>query len=304
MSTQMVSDVPSPPTYSDEFLEDLRIEDPDADIILCSCDHQEFRVLKLYLIKVSPVLRELIQSASSSHHANATTSLPSIQLSDSGSILSSLLTFVLPIPPVLPSNIEQTMVLLSAAQKYQMDLILSHIRVVVGSQDPPFIRPETAFRVFCLAQTYGLRQEALHAARTTLNFSFTLQDLESELGTTPGGYLRELWKYYQKVRAYLTLDLTAFKATGIPSEMVGQYCSYGTATWLGEYIKSIEESLALFDITQFHMFLSRHTNAWGSYCQCAKIPNKAIHAFWMALTNVVHGCMTKVRFGSIDHESM
>ena len=179
MSTQMVSDVPSPPTYSDEFLENLRFEDPDADIILCSCDHQEFRVLKLYLIKVSPVLGELIQSASSSHHANATKLLPSIHLSDSGAILSSLLTFVLPIPPLLPSTIEQTMMLLSAAQKYQMDPILSHIRAVVGSQDPPFIRPETAFRVYSLAQTYGLRQEALHAARTTLNFPFTLQDLSS-----------------------------------------------------------------------------------------------------------------------------
>ena len=73
-------------------------------------------------------------------------------------------------------------------------------------------------------------------------------------------------------------------------------------TWLGEYIKSIEESPALFDITQFHMFFSRHANVWGSYCQCAKIPNKAIHVFWMALTNVVHGCMTKMRSDSVDSD--
>jgi hypothetical protein len=304
MSTQIVSDAHSPPTYSDEFLDNLRFEDPDADIVLCSCDHQEFRVLKLYIIKVSPVLRELIQSASSSHHPNPTSSLPSIQLSDSGVTLSSLLTFIFPIPPVLPSTIEQTMTLLSAAQKYHMDPILSHIRAVVRSQDPPFIRPETAFRVYSLAQTYGLRQEALDAARATLNFSFTLQDLESELNAIQGVYLHELWKYYQKVRVYLTLDLSTFKAAGIPSEMVGQSCRYGTVTWLGEYIKSIGESPALFDITQFHMSLSRHTNIWGSYCQCPRIPNKAIHAFWMALTNVVHGCMMKVRFDSVHYESM
>jgi len=299
----MASDESSPPPNSDEFLEKLRIEDPDADVILCSCDHQEFRVLKLYIIKVSPVLRELIQSASSSHDANTTT-LPSIQLSDTGVTLSSLLTFVLPIPPVIPSTIEETMTLLSAAQKYQMDLVLSHIRTVVESQDPPFIRPETAFRVYTLAQTNGLRQETLQAARTTLTFSFTLQDLESELGNTPGVYLHELWKYYQKVRAYLTLDLTAFRTTGIPNEMFGQYCTPGTITWLGEYINSIAESPALFNITQYHMCLSRHANSWGAQCRCAYIPNKATHDCWMALTNAVQGCMTKVSFGLVDSENM
>jgi len=296
----MASDESSPPPNSDEFLEKLRIEDPDADVILCSCDHQEFRVLKLYIIKVSPVLRELIQSASSSHDANTTT-LPSIQLSDTGVTLSSLLTFVLPIPPVIPSTIEETMTLLSAAQKYQMDLVLSHIRTVVESQDPPFIRPETAFRVYTLAQTYGLRQETLQAARTTLTFSFTLQDLESELGNTPGVYLHELWKYYQKVRAYLRPDLIPFV---VLNEMLGQYCRYGTLTWIGEYINSIVESPALFNITQFHMFLSRHANNWGSQCRCAYIPNEAIHAFWTTLTNAVQGCMTKVGFDSDDYENM
>ena len=304
MSTQMASDKSSPPPNSEEFLEKLRFEDPDADVILCSCDHQEFRVPKLYVIKVSPVLRELIQSASSSHDAKTTTPLPSIQLSDSGVTLSSLLTFVLPIPPVIPSTIEQIMILLSAAQKYQMDLVLSYIRSIVGSRDPPFIRPETAFRVYSLAQTYGLRQETLHAARTTLTFSFTLQDLESELATIPGVYLHELWKYYQKVRAYLTLDLTSFRTTGIPNEMFGQYCTPGTIAWLGEYINSIAESPALFNITQFHMSLSRHANSWGSQCRCAYIPDKATHNCWMALTNVVQGCMTKVRFDSDDYENM
>jgi hypothetical protein len=284
----MVSDV-SPP----------RFDDPDADIILRSCDHQEFRVLKLYIVKVSPLLKELIQSASSSHDANATTSLPSIQLSDSGIAISSLLSFVLPIPPVLPSTIEQTMILLSAAQKYQMDSILSHIRAVIASQDPPFIRSETAFQVYSLAQLHELRPEALHGARTTLTSSFKLEDLEDEIGTTSGAYLRELWKYHNRVWTYLTADLAIFKATGIPRAITRQSCSYGTLTWLGEYLSSVAESPALFDITEFYLFLSRHINASHPHCTCVNIPSKAIHAFWMALTNVVHGCMTKASVDSL-----
>ena len=299
MSTLTVSETSLPPSgdSGDEVQENLLFDDPDADIILRSCDNHEFRVLKLYIIKASSVLRKLIQSASGSHVANATPSidsLPSIHLSDSRATLFSLLTFLLPMPYVLPSTIEQTMLLLSAAQKYRMDVIMSHIRAVVASQDPPFIRPATAFRVYSLAQTYGLRREALNAARATLTFPFTLEDLQDELDTVPGVYLHELWDYYKRTRTYLADDLKAFGTTGVPSEMTGQPCKYGTLTWLGEYITSITESPALCDITEFHMFLSRHIRARYSSCQCETIPSKAIQAFWVGLTNVVHSCMTKV----------
>ena len=81
----------------------LLLDDPDADVILRSCDLQEFRLLKIYLIKNSPVFSELIQSAainvgvpdsSPPLHAGA---LPYIQLSESGAIISSLLSFILPV---------------------------------------------------------------------------------------------------------------------------------------------------------------------------------------------------------------
>ena len=293
MSTQMASELSLPPSNSGEIPENSLFDDPDADIILRSCDHREFRVLKSDATRASPVLRAAIQSALSSHTTRISTpSLPSVQLSDSGDTLSSLLSFILPMPSVLPSTIEQTMLLLSAAQKYQMGFIMSTIRAVIASQEPPFIREETAFRVYSLAQAHGLRQEALHAARATLPFSFTLEDLEDELSTTPLAYLHGLWKYRHRVQTYLAADLTAFKTTGIPSEMAGQSCPYGILTWLGEYMESIAKSPALFDLTEFHMFLSRHTRASG--CGCANIPSSAIRAFWMALTNVVHECMTRV----------
>ena len=30
-----------------------------------------------------------------------------------------------------------------------------------------------------------------------------------------------------------------------------------------------------------------------------RLPNKAIHTFWVALTNVVHNCMTKVSINDL-----
>ena len=279
---------------SGEILESL--DDPDADIILCSREHYGFRVLKYHVAKVSPVLRDLIQSASTSHTTNATSesSLPSVQLSDSGATLYTLLTFILPTLPVLPDTLEQTAILLSAAQKYQMDSVLSCIRAFIGSQDPPFICPETSFQVYSLARMYGLRQEALQAARTTLTFPFTLEDLEDELDAIPGIYLQELWTYYQSVRTHLLSDLTAFRMTGMPvlTSLCGINTGLGAPVWLDAYVGSIAESPALFDLTEFHMSLSRHIGQKG--CRCSSMPSKAVRAFWTDLSNVVHGCMTKV----------
>ena len=283
---------PSTMSSSDEVIEIL--DDPDADVILCSREHHKFRVLKLYITKVSPVLRELIQSASTSHAANRASSLPSVQLSDSGVILSSLLTLILPMFPVLPSTLENTIVLLSTAQKYQMDSVLSRIREMVASQDPPLIRPETAFRAYSLAKTHELRQEALQAARTTLTFPFTIEKLEDELEAIHGIYLHELWKYYQSVRTQLRSDLGTFRATGMPAltcPPCGTNTTYGTRFWLDSYVASIAESPSLFDLTEFYACFSRHIIQ--SRCSCS-IPNKAVRAFWTDLSNVVHGCMTKV----------
>ena len=302
MSTQTVSEVSSPPSNLGETPVDPLFDDPDADLILRSCDHRDFRVLKLYVIKASPVLREAIRSAPSLPTASTTPgpSLPSVQLSDSSDSLSSLLSFILPMPHVLPSTIEQTMLLLSAAQKYQMEFIMSSIRGAIALQDPPFVRQETAFRVYSLAQIHGLRQEALHAARVTLSSSFALEDLEDKLGTTPLVDLHGLWKYHQRVRTYLALDFTTFKTTSIPNEMVADQpssCGDGTLTWLNEFIDSIAESPALFDITEFYVFLLRHKSASLLGCECTKLSSRTIRTFWMALTNIVHDCMTRV---SID----
>ena len=284
---------------SDEVLEIL--DDPDADIILCSREHRKFRVPKPHVTKASPVLCELIQSASASHAPSPTSPLPSVQLPDSGAILSSLLTFILPVLPVLPSTPEHTMILLATAQKYQMESILSRIRAMIGSQNPLFIRRETAFQVYSLARMHGLRQEALQAARTTLTFPFTFEDLEAELEAIHGIYLYELWKYYQSVRAHLKSDLKIFRATGmrvLTCPSCGPVSGYGTPVWLDAYVASIAESPALFDLTEFHMCFSRHIIQ--SRCSCS-IPNNAVRAFWTDLMKVVHGCMSKVGLDALPN---
>ena len=164
------------------------------------------------------MLRELIQAStvdSSDSSASAGAGgLPCVQLSENGDILSNLLSFILPISPILPPTTEKIMELLSVAQKYEMNHALAHIRGAIALQDPPFICPENAFHIFSLAQRYGLCQEVVRAARMALTFPMTIEDLEDKFDSMPGTHLHILWKYYQKVRISLGSDLMAFKTNG------------------------------------------------------------------------------------------
>ncbi|KAI0289280.1 hypothetical protein BC826DRAFT_631019 [Russula brevipes] len=178
----------------------------DADIVLRSCDSYEFRVLKLYIVHSSPKLGEKVlispnsqPSSSAEAHLGRDTSvdgLPVVSLPVHGAILHSLLTYVFPVSPVLPQTVEQTMELLSVAQEYEMGLVLTQIRNHIALRTPSFIREETAFLVYSLAQKYHLRTEALQAAKSTLSFStFTIPNLHfrGQLDMMPGASLHELW---------------------------------------------------------------------------------------------------------------
>jgi hypothetical protein len=209
----------------------LLIDYPEADIILRSRDSHEFRVLKLFIVHSSPILEEKVlishspqpeltastipaESDVSSTPATNALQVPVVQLPIDGAILFSLLTYIFPIPPVLPSTDEQIMELLSVAQMYKMDVVLTHIRNHVAQQEPPFIREETAFLIYSLSQKHGLHVEALQAARCTLSFAtLTIDDLakQNKLDLMPGAFLYELWKYHQRVRSNLTIDLREFK---------------------------------------------------------------------------------------------
>jgi hypothetical protein len=55
------------------------------------------------------------------------TVLPVIQLTEGYATLSTLLTFVFPVPSVLPPTIEEILELLSVAQNYEMVATLTRI---------------------------------------------------------------------------------------------------------------------------------------------------------------------------------
>ena len=269
-------------------------------------------MLKLYLIKSSPVLGKRIQAIPASSHppnsSGAQTPLPVVQLSDYGAILSSLFTFIFPVSSILPSTLEETIELLSVAQKYEMVSVLADIRCYVALKDPPLICPENAFHSYSLSRKYGLRQEAAEAAKKiTLTFSLDIETLEGRSDIPHGVYLYELWKYHQSVQGNLLLNVGNFRGSAGGGTLTGLSCvavtQWGIPQWLDNYILSIAQTPSVFDPIEFQTTLACHVREAGVYqgqgCSlCTRIPRQTIHAFWTALTNFVNENIAKA---SVTH---
>ena len=281
-----------------------RFNYPGSDITLRSRDAYDFTLPKIFIVVCSPVLRDLIESVSNTSGIpnGEERSLPVVKIPERRETLYHLLTFIFPVAPVLPSTTEKIMELLGVAQKYEIKSVVSHIRGAISLQNPPFLRLETAFHIYFLAQQYGLHKEAVQAARVTLRFPMTIEGLGDNLdfpGMT-GAYLYELWKYHEHIRTQLKSAIPEFRNTGLPDDVKSLTCrrphcgSSPSPHWLYDYIDSIAVTPHLFDLTEFESAWSRHVQSHvSSYgaCTCAAMLK---HSFWEALTAVVHRTIEKV----------
>ncbi|KAH9020952.1 hypothetical protein EDB85DRAFT_442201 [Lactarius pseudohatsudake] len=288
---------------------------PCADIILRSSDSHDFLVQKLYVVDSSPVLGEQIMAATCHVGSEATSEatgvdggtkgslLPVVQVPENYTIISSLLTFVFPVSPILPSTVEQILELLSVAEKYRMTTALIRIRDCASRRDPPFICPKNAWHVYRLASNYGLLKETLEAAEVTLKFPMTIEDLEDKLDTMPGVPLYKLWKYRRRVLTTLSMALhtneffssEVYRILHDANLACVELSGYGEhrriPLWLDQYIDSVGEDPTCVDITKFHLTLSSHVSSMGSSCEeCTFIPHETICELWTALTTLFREC--------------
>ena len=283
---------------TDEPLANLLFDYPGADIVLRSQDGHHFRVPKTSILHSSPILGELIQRTLDLPGDAA--SLPVVQLPESGEIVHCLLTFVFLVTPLLPPTPEEIMELLSVAQNYEMGDALTHIRGSIARQNSLPTGLEPALHVYVLAQKYGLRPEALQAARTILDYPMTIEDFHSKLDIMPGASLYELWKYYERVRVILESDLTEFRKSRAQGTITGScrtgLSSYQIPSWLDQFIESIGQAPNLLDLVEFNTAMVYHLrNGDGKEpCECASIPSQTIRKFWEALAFVVHGSFKNV----------
>jgi sulfur relay (sulfurtransferase) DsrF/TusC family protein len=287
-----------------EPLPNILFEYPIADVILRSRDDYNLRVPKSYLIHCSTVLDELIRKASNiPDDPPSKTSLPVVQLPESGAVLHRLCTFIFPTTPLVPSTTKEAMKLLSVAQKYQMVPVLAYIRYHIAQQKPSSTQRDDVLQSYALAQKYGLHQEALQAAQTMLiTYPMNIEDLEDKVDVMPGASLYELLNYYGKARNILAEDLMTFKISGagLGGTLKGLRCaklnSAEVPCWLDDYIASIADTPSCFDRIKFDIAMSRHIwdMAKNHVCMCTCMSSWAMRNFWESLTSVVRGSLKRV----------
>lgn len=302
-----MSTVSNEAASTDEPLPNLLFDYRDADIILRSQDCYHLRVPRIFIIHNSTVLDELIQrTLDSSSNADVDASLPVVQLPERGEILHNLLTFICPVTPLLPATPDEIMELLSVAQKYRMEIVLTHIRGNIARRNSLPTGLEATLRIYALAQKYGLRSEALQAARVIfLKQAVNIDYLDGMLDIIPGASLYELWKYQERFRTIITSDLTEFEASGARGTMSSLRCTELSSSRIPRWINIYIEGIGLFpnylDYVVFSHFMARHINdnANKPRCNCASIPIKVIREFWEHLASVVDGSFEKVNVANL-----
>ena len=224
---------------------------------------------------------------------------------ESGVILHSLLTFILPVPPVLPPTVDETMELLSVAQKYEMSHVLTYIRGIIALQDPPLICKGNALQVYAVARKYGPRQEVVEAARFTLKSALTIKNLEGKLDVVPSDHLHELWRYHQRVREKLVSNIDAFRGSDAYKALDTLKCvdrtPSGIPEWIDDYIRTMTLAPSSFNPFEFQSALARHVRAKTRCSFCTRLPEEPIDKFWAALKAFLDANLEEVSEFYVPH---
>jgi hypothetical protein len=89
---------------------------PDANFIIRSSDHVNFRVHKSILALASPFFKDLLSLPQPSD-SESVDGLPVVQLSEGSELLNSLISVLYPVRKVMPNSYEKVLYLLANRQR-------------------------------------------------------------------------------------------------------------------------------------------------------------------------------------------
>jgi len=202
----------------------------NADIIIQSCDSINFRVHKLVLSLSSPFFDDMFSLPQPSDQ-DVVNGLPVVRLSEDAEVLKCLLTMVYPIPSMIPNSYNQTLMVLSASQKYDMDGVQSRICAEIRDKNLPMPTGAATFRAYANASIKGLSSEKETLARLTLDFPMTLEYLCDELPFFEGWVLCDLIRFRKRCRDNLTSCFKSFLNFGQPAFNIWMACGH-SGSWI------------------------------------------------------------------------
>jgi hypothetical protein len=118
--------------------------------------------------------------------------LPVVHVSEDAVILNSLISMLYPVPSEMPDSSDDSLALLAAAAKYDMDTIRSSIQAEISRKKLFSSTRAGLFRVYATAHRKRLIPEMAIAARLTLYHPLTFESLGNTLPLFEGWACRIL----------------------------------------------------------------------------------------------------------------
>ena len=167
----------------------------DADLIIRSCDQVDFHVHKAILGVASVAFEDMFTAPGQGQNESV------VNLAEDSKTLHRLLTAIYPVDLSIPETFEEYLSLIASCQKYQMDSTTVYIRSLLKERIPPLFTALNSLRAYGIATRYHLEEEALLAARLTLECRMDFHTCVEDLHYISGADLFRLWQYRTKCTA-------------------------------------------------------------------------------------------------------
>jgi hypothetical protein len=205
----------------------------DADLIIRSCDDVDFHVHKAVLGTASVVFEDMFTAPGPSPHEKGQED-PVLSLTEDSKTLHRLLTAIYPVDPSVPETPEDAIFLLATCQKYEMDSTAKRIRSLLKERTPPLFTALDSFRAYGIASRYHLKEEALLAARLTLERPMNFNSCGEDLRFISGADLFRLWEYHTECTKAVRNCINQMKRTSGESFPYSSRSCSGTVN-IGKY---------------------------------------------------------------------
>jgi hypothetical protein len=174
-------------------------DDPDADIILRSCDGVQFRTYKLLLSLASPIFKDMLTIPQPQLRDEDQGNVPVVDLTETSTTIHNLLCCYHPAIDPFDTHDAKSLSEIAdfaqAAQKYEMRLANNTaLRLLV---QPRFLEAEP-LRIFVFAYRLQAKAEARLAAKYTLRRPLLIQGSFTELELVNAMVLFRIQLYHQK----------------------------------------------------------------------------------------------------------
>ncbi|KAH9072855.1 hypothetical protein EDB83DRAFT_2219828 [Lactarius deliciosus] len=223
----------------------------DSDVTIRSCDRVDFQVHKATLGIASAAFEDMFTAPGPSPRGQGQVKQV-IDLTEDSKTLHHLLSMIYPMDPIFPETLEDTLSLLSACQKYQMDSTATRIRALMRAHTPLLFTSENSFRAYGIARRYHLEEEALLSARLTLERLMTFEVCGEDLRFISGADLFRLYEYRNectRVAKECINEMTDDRPPPIPSircpglTLIGRYDTEELQAvprwWHGHFLRRI-----------------------------------------------------------------